>query len=159
MSAVGLTFVHRTMHEVKDSADAARREVSSYVASLGDPNVTEDCLVLIDLMQRISGEAPELWNVGTLGFGRYRYHYASGRRGESHTIGFYPRKGKITFYLMDGTIRYTELLEKLGRHTTSKVCIYIRRLDDIDIPVLEEILTLSFQYVSSRDGTMHRAEG
>ncbi len=130
----------------------------TYHASLGDAHLIADCRILVAMLQRISGAPPELWNGRTLGFGRYRYHYASGRRGESHTLGFSPRIGKITFYLMDGTMRHTELLEKLGRHRTSKVCLYIRRLDDIDLRVLEEILTLSFQYVSSQDGTMHRAE-
>lgn len=108
-------------------------------------------------MQRISGHAPTLWNVGTIGFDSYHYKYDSGREGDSQTIGFYPRKGKITVYLMDGTVRYSELLSRLGKHTTSRVCIYIKRLSDIDLSILEQIVRQSYEYVKSQDGHMHRA--
>jgi hypothetical protein len=137
--------------------ETERRSVADYLGSFGDGQLVADCDVLIDLMQRISGEPPALWNVGTLGFGRYRYRYDSGREGESHTIGFYPRRGKITIYLMDGTVRYSELLRRLGRHTTSRVCLYIKQLSDIELPVLEQIVQQSYDYITSQDGRMHRA--
>jgi hypothetical protein len=70
--------------------------VKDYIASLGDEQTTEDTLTLIKIMQRISGQEPKLWNVGTLGFGSYHYKYGTGREGDSFVIGFYPRKGKIT---------------------------------------------------------------
>lgn len=73
---------------------------------------------------------------------------SSGRKGEAHTLGFYPRKGKITLYLMDGTTRYAELLAKLGKHTITGYCIYIKRLDDIDQSVLEEILQQSYDHIT-----------
>ena len=107
-------------------------------------------------MRRISGHQPELWNVGTIGFDTYHYQYDSGRSGEGHIIGFYPRKGKITVYLMDGTLRHAELLARLGKHTTSRVCVYIKRLSDVDLPVLEQIVKQSYDYIKSRDGHMHR---
>jgi hypothetical protein len=72
-------------------------------------------------------------------------------------MSFYPRKGKITIYLMDGTVRYSDLLARLGKHTTSRVCLYINRLSDIELPVLEQILRQSYEYVKSQDGQMHRA--
>ena len=138
--------------------ETAPQSVAAYLGSLDDAQLVADCNVLIDLMQRISGEPPALWNVGTLGFGRYRYRYDSGREGESHTIGFYPRRGKITIYLMDGTVRYSELLPHLGRHTTSRVCLYVKRLSDIELPVLEQIVQQSYDYITSQDGRMHRAQ-
>ena len=131
--------------------------VEAYVASLDDEQLVADCLVLIEMMQRISGHEPKMWNVGTIGFDTYHYKYASGREGDSQTISFYPRKGKITVYLMDGTVRYSELLARLGKHTTSRVCVYIKRLSDIELPVLEEIVQQSYEYVKSQDGHMHRA--
>ena len=112
----------------------------------GLPRVTRrrklvaDCRVLIEMMHHISGGPPQLWNVGTLGFGRYQYHSDSGRTGESHAIGFYPRKGRITIHLMGGTVRHAELLNRLGRYTTSRVCVSVKRLSDIDMPILEQIV-------------------
>lgn len=132
--------------------------VKEYIASL-DEQSKKDSVELIEIMKRVSGHEPKLWNIGTIGFNTYHYKYESGREGDCHIIGFYPRKGKLTIYLMDGTIRYEELLAKLGKHTTSKVCLYIKKLSDLDLKVLEEILQQSYEYVKSQDGKMHRAEG
>ncbi|NEN05714.1 DUF1801 domain-containing protein [Diaminobutyricibacter tongyongensis] len=101
------------------------------------------------MMMRISGHEPKLWNVGTLGFGTYHYTYDSGREGDGHTIGFYPRKGKITVYLMDGTARHAELLARLGKHTGTGYCIYIKRLSDIELPVLEQLVRESCDFIES----------
>lgn len=131
--------------------------VDEYIASIGDELAIKDARVLVEMMQRISGQEPQLYGIGTIGFGVYHYHYDSGRKGEAHTISFYPRKGKITVYLMDGTARYPELLAKLGKHTTTTVCIYFNRLSDIELPVLEQIVRESYEYVKSQDGHMHRA--
>ena len=79
--------------------------VKDFIASLDDEQTEKDCQVLIEMMQRISGHEPKMWNVGTIGFDTYHYKYDSGREGDGHVIGFYPRKGKITVYLMDGTQR------------------------------------------------------
>lgn len=133
------------------------RSVKDYIASLDDEQIAKDTLVLIEMMQRISGHAPKMWNVGTIGFDTYHYKYDSGREGDSQTIGFYPRKGKITVYLMDGTARYSELLARLGKHSTSRVCVYIKRLSDVQLPILEQIVQQSYEYVKSQDGHMHRA--
>ncbi len=131
--------------------------VKDYVTSLDDEQTVKDCRVLIEMMHRISGHEPKLWNVGTIGFDTYHYKYDSGREGDAATISFYPRKGKITIYLMDGTVRYSELLARLGKHTTSRVCLYIKRLSDIEPPILEQIVQQSYAYVKSQDGHMHRA--
>lgn len=131
--------------------------VKDYIASLDDEQTVKDSQVLIEMMQRISGHEPKMWNIGTIGFDTYHYKYDSGREGDSQTIGFYPRKGKITVYLMDGTVRYSELLARLGKHTTSRVCVYIKRLGDIQLPILEQIVQQSYEYIKSQDGHMHRA--
>jgi hypothetical protein len=130
--------------------------VDTYIASLDDEQTIKDCHVLIEMMQRISGHEPKLWNVGTIGFDTYHYKYDSGREGDAATISFYPRKGKITVYLMDGTARYSELLARLGKHTTSRVCVYIKRLSDIELPILEQIVRESYEYIQAQDGHMHR---
>jgi hypothetical protein len=130
----------------------AKQPVNAYIASLDDEQTLKDSRVLIEMMQRISGHKPKLWNVGTIGFDTYHYKYDSGREGDSQIIGFYARKDKITVYIMDGTVRHSKLLARLGKHTTSRVCVYIKRLSDIQLPILEQ----SYDYIKSRDGHMHR---
>jgi len=130
--------------------------VKDYIASLVDEQTIKDSLTLLEMMQRISGHEPKLWNVGTIGFDSYHYKYDSGREGDALVIGFYPRKGKITVYLMDGTARYAELLVKLGRHTTTGYCVYIRQLSDIELPILEQIVQKSYEYIKSLDGHIHQ---
>jgi Domain of unknown function (DU1801) len=140
-----------------DNFSQSDGSVKDYIASLNDEQTIKDCQVLIEMMQRISGHEPKMWNVGTIGFDTYHYKYDSGREGNGQIIGFYSRKGKITVYLMDGTVRYSELLARLGKHTTSRVCVYIKRLSDIKLPILEQIVQESYEYVKSQDGHMHRA--
>jgi hypothetical protein len=132
-------------------------DVTKFLETLEDPQTLADANTLIAMMQRISGHQPKLWNVGTIGFDSYHYKYDSGREGDSMAMSFYPRKDKLTVYLMDGTARYPELLSKLGKHTTSRVCLYIKRLDDINLSVLEDTLKQSYAYIKSLDGNMHRA--
>lgn len=122
--------------------------VKEYLASL-DQQTSKDSQVLLEMMQRISGQEAKLWNVGTLGFDTYHYKYSTGREGDGHVIGFYPRKGKITIYLMDGTARYSELLKKLGKHTTTGYCLYIKQLSDIDMPILEQIMKKSYEHIKA----------
>lgn len=133
-------------------SEADRRKdisVDEYIASL-DEEIKKDALVLLEIMSRVSQQTPLLYGFGTIGFGIYHYKYESGREGDAHTLGFYPRKGKITVYLMDGTARYSNLLEKLGKHSTTGYCIYIKRLSDIDLKVLEEILLQSYKFITSK---------
>ncbi len=129
-------------------------EVKDYIASLNDERTTKDTQVLLEMMQRISGQEAKLWNSGTLGFDTYHYKYDSGREGDGLVIGFYPRKGKISVYLMDGTARYSELLAKLGKHTTTGYCLYIKQLSDVDLPMLEQIVQKSYKNIKakSKDG-------
>ncbi len=142
-------------NEIPSALDA--NQVNVVLASLEDEALRVDCLVILDRMRGISGHEPKLWNVATFGFDTYHYKYESGREGDCHVLGFHPRKGKITFYLMDGTARHSELLTQLGKHTTSKACLYIKRLSDIQLPILERILHQSYDHIKSRDGQMHRA--
>ena len=124
--------------------------VQQYIASIDDETTQKDAQVLADLMHQISGKDPILYGIGTIGYDVFKYEYASGRKGESHTLGFYPRKGKITVYLSDGTARYARLLSKLGKHTITGYCIYFKQLSDIDLSVLEQILKESYENVASK---------
>ena len=138
-----------------DNSSQSDRSVKDFIASLADEQTAKDSQVLIEMMQRISGNEPKLWNAGTIGFDTYHYKYDSGREGDGHVIGFYPRKGKITVYLMDGTARYSELLAALGRHTATGYCVYIRRFSDVELPILEQIVQKSYEHIKSQDGQIH----
>jgi hypothetical protein len=124
--------------------------VGQYIESLEDESLKNDTIMLSKIMKRISGDGPILYGYGTIGFGVYKYEYTSGRKGEAHTLAFYPRKGKITIYLMDGTARYSEQLAKLGKHTITGYCIYIKKLSDISISVLEKILDESYKNITQK---------
>ena len=136
-----------------------KQSVEEYLATLNDKQTAEDSQVLIDMMQRISGHEPKLYNAGTIGFGTYHctigfgtyhYKYDSGHEGDAVTICFYPRKNKITIYLMDGTARYPDLLAKLGKHTITGYCLYIKQLSDIELPVLEQIVRQSNEFITAK---------
>lgn len=124
--------------------------VDQYVQSLKQESLKNDSLKLAEIMHKISGEDPVLYGFGTIGFGVYKYEYTSGRKGEAHTLAFYPRKGKITIYLMDGTTKYSSLLSKLGKHTTTGYCVYLKRLSDINLMVLEQILKESYEFITTK---------
>ena len=132
--------------------------VEGYLASITDEQTVSDARTIIGIMQRITGCQPVLYGIGTIGFGTYRYEYTSGRKGEAHILAFYPRKGKTTIYLMDGTRRYAELLSKLGKHTITGYCVYIKRLADIDLAVLTRILEESYAniHAKSQNGAIDR---
>jgi len=143
-----------------DKSKTTQKDISvkDYIASLNDEQMTKDSNVLIKMMQKISGHKPKKWNEGTIGFDTYHFKYDSGREGDGLVIGFYPRKGKISVYLMDGTARYSKLLAKLGKHTTTGYCLYIKRLSDIELPILEQILHQSYENIKSKsqDGPVDR---
>ena len=132
------------------------RTVKDYIASLDDEQTVKDSQALVEMMQRISGHEPKLWNAGTIGFDTYHFKYDSGREGDGHIIGFHPRKGRTTVYLMDGTARYSELLARLGKHTTTGYCLYIKRLSDVELPILEQILQNSYKNIKSQDGHINK---
>ena len=132
--------------------------VEEYLDALDDAQTVADSRALIAMMRRITGDEPRMWNIGTIGFGAYHYRYESGREGDSHVLGFYPRKDRMTVYLMDGTARHRESLEQLGKHTSSRVCLYIKRLGDVQLPVLEGVLRESYEYITSQDGRVQRVK-
>ena len=136
--------------------DAA--SVDEYLATLTDEQTLSDTRTLMEMMGRITGHEPALWNVGTIGFDSYHFAYDSGREGEGHAAGFYPRKNKLTVYLMDGTAQHSTLLDRLGAHSTSRVCVYIKRLGDVDLGVLEQVIRDSYTYLKEQNGAVKRVE-
>lgn len=114
--------------------------VTAYLDGLNDPIRRSDAKELVQLMQQVSGEKPKLWGPSIVGFGTYHYRYTSGREGDVPLIGFSPRKAALVLYSMLGHSQATALLTKLGKHTTGKGCLYIKKLADVDRTVLETLI-------------------
>ena len=130
--------------------------VEDFLATLPEQR-QEEARQCIAIMQEITGQSPVMWGPSIIGFGSYHYKYESGREGDAPAASFSPRKANLVIYLADGISRYETMLENLGLHTTSKVCLYIKRLSTIDPDVLREVIAASYQYVSTQE-PMHRAE-
>ena len=114
--------------------------VEDFLNSVEDVKKQEDSFRILKLMREITGEEPKMWGNSIIGFGSYHYKYDSGREGDWFQTGFSPRKQNMTLYIMTGFDRYEELLAKLGKYKTGKSCLYIKRLSDVDVDVLEEII-------------------
>ena len=106
-----------------------------------------DSFALLELMREVTGEEPAMWGTSIVGFGTYRYQYASGREGEWMQVGFSPRKRNLTLYIMPGFDGYQSLLERLGKYRTGKSCLYINKLDDVHLPTLRELIRQSVAHV------------
>ena len=119
-------------------------DVLDFVAQLQDDQQRQDSEVLMSLMSKISGKPPVMWGSAIIGFGRYHYTYATGREGDMPIIAFSPRKGKLVLYVMNQAANYSEILGRLGRHETSKACLYITKLADVDLAVLEELIGAAY---------------
>lgn len=102
--------------------------------------VAADCRAIVKMMQKATGEKPRMWGASIVGFGRYHYKGASGREGEWMLTGFSPRKANLSLYILTGLDKSAAQLKKLGKHSTGKGCLYIKRLSDVDPKVLEELV-------------------
>ena len=123
--------------------------VEDFINSVPNERKRKDSFAILEMMQDITGEEPAMWGTSIVGFGSYRYRYASGREGEWFLVGFAPRKQNLTLYIMSGFEGYDSLLAKLGKFKTGKVCLYIKKLEDIDLPTLEELMRQSVEHVVS----------
>lgn len=124
--------------------------VEAFLDSVPDAGKRADALVLIDIMQRATGEKPVMWGPSIIGFGSYHYRYDSGREGESPVVGFSPRKAELVLYIVTGFTGAEPLLAKLGKHTTGKSCLYIKHLTDVDQRVLRKLVDQSVAAVRAK---------
>jgi len=136
------------MAELKTKPTAA--SVEEFISNINDDSRRHDCQVILQLMQEVTGMQPKLWGNSIVGFGSYHYRYASGREGDWFLAGFSPRKHDLTIYIMSGFERYNELLSGLGRFKTGKSCLYIKRLEDIDLDLLKQLITASVAYMKQQ---------
>ncbi|MEP3844711.1 MAG: DUF1801 domain-containing protein [Paracoccaceae bacterium] len=126
------------------------KEVRDFLEAIENKTRRTDSETLIDLYFRATGHPPVLWG-NMIGFDAYDYRYESGHEGRSFLAGFSPRKANLVVYLTSGTEHYPELLSKLGKHKSAVSCVYINKLADVDLEVLEKVITLSYKDMKSRD--------
>lgn len=138
------------MAELKTQKTTA--SVPKFIAALEDPQTRKDCKALVKLMSEAAGAKPALWGPGIVGFGTYHYRYASGQEGDWMLLGFSPRKQSLTLYVMAGFASAEPLLKKLGTFKTGKACLYVKRLEDLDLKVLEKLLKASVKRTRSQYG-------
>lgn len=123
--------------------------VEAFLSALPDEQVQQDCRELVKMMQKITGEPPVLWG-NIVDFGKYHYQYDSGHQGYSCLTGFAPRKQNISLYVMGGMLEEQDLLKKLGKHKAGKGCLYVKKLSDVDVKVLEQIIKKSVDYLKKK---------
>jgi hypothetical protein len=124
--------------------------VTAYLDAIEDESRRKDCKELTALMTRVTGCEPKMWGTSIVGFDRYHYKYASGHEGDSCVIGFSSRKGDISVYLLAGDEGAESLRSQLGKHKMGKACLYIKRLSDIQLPVLEQLMVRSVAETKQR---------
>lgn len=124
--------------------------VDAYLEAISDVARRQDCRELIRLMSGVTNCEPKMWGTGIVGFGAYHYKYASGHEGDTCLTGFASRKGDISIYILSGFDEHDSLLAKLGKHKTGKACLYVRRLSDINLPMLGQLVMCSVTEVKRR---------
>lgn len=122
--------------------------VEAFLDSVVDERKRADSYAVLELMKEVTGDEPAMWGTSIIGFGSYRYKYASGREGEWFLTGFSPRKKNITLYIMSGFDEYETLLEDLGKHSAGKSCLYINKLDDVDQSTLRKLVEKSVAHMT-----------
>lgn len=126
-----------------------KEKVKDFLNRIPDATRREDCFVVAQIMEEITGEKPQMWGPSIVGFGTYRYKYASGREGDWPVAAFSPRKTDLTVYLGISFEKKDELLSQLGKHKTGKSCLYIKRLSDVHMPTLKKLIKASVKDVKT----------
>ena len=136
------------MAEMKTKATTA--SVSTFLKAVENPVRRADALAVKDLMSRITGWRPRMWGPSMIGFGQYHYKYDRGREGDLFVTGFSPRKASLVIYIMPGYRDYGPLMAKLGKLKPGKSCLYINKLADVDLKVLETLIRKSVAYMKKK---------
>ncbi|MFD2943605.1 DUF1801 domain-containing protein [Flavobacterium notoginsengisoli] len=123
--------------------------VTDFINAVENEVKRNDAFELLKIIQEITGFEPKMWGPSIIGFGSYHYKYESGHEGDAPLAGFSPRKTAMTVYFYLPEKEREELLPKLGKHTSSKACIYIKKLADIDMEILKKIILLSIDYTQN----------
>jgi len=129
-----------------------KESVKAFLNKIPEEQRREDCFAVARIMEEITGDKPKMWGPSIVGFGKYHYKGASGREGDWMIVGFSPRKQNLTLYLMSGLDKYEALMKKLGKHSATGSCLYIKRLSDVDVPTLKKLIRESVRFMKKRYG-------
>ena len=124
--------------------------VSAFLDKIEDKQRREDCLAVADIMRAVTKEEPKMWGPSIVGFGRYHYKGKSGREGEWMITGFSPRKANLTLYILGGFDNFSDLMTNLGKYKTAGSCLYIKKLADVDVKVLRQLVAKSVKLMASK---------
>lgn len=137
------------MAELKTIATGA--SVENFLAGVENEKRRDDCFTVLELMKKITGDEPIMWGPSIVGFGKYHYKSERSRQeGDWFFTGFSPRKQALTVYIMAGFTRYDELMGKLGKYKTGQSCLYINKLEDVDLKVLGELIKQGVAYMKKK---------
>lgn len=136
----------------ENKTTATTSSVSDYIARIKDEERRSDCELLVKLMKGVTKKPATMWGPSIVGFGKYHYKYESGREGDMCITGFSSRKPNISIYLVAESASQKKLLSKLGKHEMAKACLYVRRMSDIDVDVLRELIVGSITEIRKRYG-------
>ena len=136
------------MAELKTKKNKA--SVETFLNSIENEMRKRDSFVILGIIKKITNSEPRMWGTSIVGFGSYHYKYASGREGDWFVIGFSPVKQNLTLYIMSVFSKYNEIMSRLGKFKTGKSCLYINKLEDIDLIVLEELIVASLNYMKTK---------
>ncbi|MBI2808308.1 MAG: DUF1801 domain-containing protein [Planctomycetes bacterium] len=131
--------------------------VESFLNQVANAQERADAFTVLAMMKDVTGMEPRMWGPSIVGFGEYHYKYASGHEGDCCLIGFSPRKGQMSLYITPGFEKFKTYLKKLGKHKTGKVCLYIKKLADVDLAVLREMIEVGFSMAQQPELQNQRA--
>ena len=135
----------------KNKTTQTEANVLEFIDTVSDTEQKKnDSLALLELMKEISGYDPKMWGPSIIGFGKYHYKYASGHEGDAPLCGFSPRKSAISLYVFTGLERHEYMLEGLGKYTMGKACIYVKKISDIDLDVMERIIRETTEFLKEK---------
>ncbi len=134
------------MYELKTKETDS--SVIEFMESIENEKKKEDAYKLLDIFTQASGHKAKMWGPSIIGFGSYHYKYASGHEGDAPLVGFSPRKAKFSLYLAVGDTLKEDTLKNLGKCTAGKACVYVNKLDDIDISVLEGLIKRAIELIN-----------
>lgn len=129
------------MAELKTKVNDA--SVEGFLKGIKDDTKRDDAFQILEMMKKVTRTEPKMWGASIIGFGDYHYKYESGREGDYFLTGFSPRKQNLTLYILGGFDEHGELLDKLGKYSLGKGCLYIKKLEDVDTKVLKELVARS----------------
>ncbi len=135
-------------------AEQDRDPVVALLDGIRNQQRRQDASDLMELMRRVTGHEPTIWNGNTIGFGQYHYRYKTGQEGDFFTVGFSPRADRITLYIMSGLRGFDDILDRLGPHSAAKSTVHIKRLADIDRYALEDLISECVSHIEQVEETM-----